>query len=215
MLVKERMSRRPILCTPDLPVSDALDQMKKERIRRMPVVDKNGHLVGIVSDKDLLRASPSPATSLSVWEITYLLSKLKIADVMTKKVITVVEDTPIEDAARVMVDNKIGGLPVVNEGGAVVGIITETDIFKTFIELLGARKNGVRITMYVTDVRGQLAKITQAVADAGGNIVACVEVPGLDSTNYEVLLKVIDVPMVTLVDVLTPFAVKITDVREA
>jgi acetoin utilization protein AcuB len=214
MLVKERMSSRPILCAPDLPVSEALEQMKNEHIRRMPVVDKNGKLVGIVSDKDLLRASPSPVTSLSVWEITYLLSKLKVGDVMTKKVITVSENTPIENTARIMVDNKIGGLPVVNDSGAVVGIITETDIFKTFLELLGARKPGVRVTMYVADVRGQLAKITSAVAGSGGNIVACVELPGTDSTNYEVLLKVVDVPKDALVAALTPHAVRITDVRE-
>jgi acetoin utilization protein AcuB len=113
-----------------------------------------------------------------------------------------------------MVDNKIGGLPVVNDSGAVVGIITETDIFKTFLELLGARKPGVRVTMYVADVRGQLAKITSAVAGSGGNIVACVELPGTDSTNYEVLLKVVDVPKDALVAALTPHAVRITDVRE-
>ena len=214
MLVKERMSLRPILCTPDLPVSDALEKMKQEHIRRIPVVDRNGKLVGIVSDKDLLRASPSPATSLSVWEITYLLAKLKVGDVMTKKVITVSADTPIEDTARIMADAKIGGLPVVGESGAVVGIITETDIFKTFIELLGARKPGVRVTMYVADVRGQLAKMTSAVAEAGGNIVAVVELPGSDSTNYEVLLKVVDVPKDTLVAALTPHVVQITDVRE-
>lgn len=214
MLVKERMSTQPILCAPDLPVSDALDQMKKQRIRRMPVVDKNGKLIGIVSDKDLLRASPSPATSLSVWEITYLLSKLKVSDVMTKKVITVSEDTPIEDTARIMVDNKIGGLPVVNGSGSVVGIITETDIFKTFLELLGARKSGVRVTMQVVDVRGQLAKITSAVAAAGGNIVACVELPGTDSPDYEVLLKVTEVSKETLVAALEPIVVRITDVRE-
>ena len=215
MLVKERMSPRPILCTPDLPVLDALEQMKTEHIRRMPVVDKNGKLVGIVSDKDLLRASPSPATSLSVWEITYLLSKLKVGDVMTRKVITVSENTPIEDTARIMADNKIGGLPVVNESDVVVGIITETDIFKTFVELLGVRKRGVRVTMYVVDKRGQLAKITSAVAGVGGDIVACVELPGADSTNYEVLLKVTDVPKDTLVKALTPHVVRITDVRES
>src|SRR5512143_3270687 len=143
MLVRERMSAHPVLCEPDLPVSDALDRMKKEHIRRMPVVDRHGKLVGIVSDKDLLQASPSPATSLSVWEITYLMSKIKVSDVMTKKVITISEDTPVEDAARVMVDNKIGGLPVVSADGTVLGIITETDIFKTFIDILGARKHGV------------------------------------------------------------------------
>ena len=214
MLVRERMSAHPILCEPDLPVSDALDQMKTEHIRRMPVVDKHGKLIGIVSDKDLLQASPSPATSLSVWEITYLLGKIKIKDVMTRKVITVTSDTPLETAARIMVDNEIGGLPVVDDDGAVSGIITETDIFKAFIELFGARKKGVRITTIVTNDRGQLAHITHAIAEAGGNITALVELPGTDSTNGEVLFKVIDVAKDRLVEVLQPLVVRITDVRE-
>ncbi len=214
MLVRERMSAHPTLCEPDLPVSDALDRMKKEHIRRMPVVDKHGKLVGIVSDKDLLQASPSPATSLSVWEITYLLSKIKISDVMTKKVITIVPDMPLEDAARIMADNKIGGLPVVSPEGAVVGIITETDIFKTFIEMLGARKPGVRVTTLVTDRKGQLAKITGDIAAAGGNIVALIELPGTDSTNYEVLFKVTDVPKEQLVKILEAHVLRVTDVRE-
>jgi acetoin utilization protein AcuB len=214
MLVRERMSRNPVLCAPDLSVNEAFDLMKKERIRRMPVVDKAGKLVGIVSDKDLLRVSPSPATTLSAYEIPYLLSKVKVGDVMTKTVITVSEDTPIEDAARIMVDNKIGGLPVVNENDAVMGIITETDIFKTFLELIGARRTGVRITMYVKDVRGELARVAQAVAEAGGNIVASVEMPGTDSTNYEVLLKVCDAPKEAIVKALEPIAVRIVDVRE-
>lgn len=214
MLVRERMTRNPVLCHPDLPVTDAFDLIKKEHIRRIPVTDKNGKLVGIVSDKDLMRVSPSPATTLSAYEIPYLLAKVKVNDVMTKHVITVTEDTPIEDAARIMVDNKIGGLPVVNDAGVVVGIITETDIFKTFLELIGARKPGVRITMYVKDVRGELARVAQAVADVGGNIVATVEVPGSDSTNYEVLLKVCEASKEALVAALTPIAVRIVDVRE-
>ena len=215
MLIRDRMTRNPVLCAPDVSVTDAFDMMKKARIRRMPVVDKNGKLVGIVSDKDLLRVSPSPATTLSAYEIPYLLSKVKVSDVMTKKVITVVEDTPVEDAARIMVDNKIGGLPVVNETNAVVGIITETDIFKTFLELLGARRSGVRITMYVKDVRGELARVGQAVADIGGNIIATVELPGSDSTNYEVLLKVIDVSKEAVVAALKPIVERIVDVRES
>ena len=214
MLIRERMTRNPVLCAADVPVTDAFDLMKKSHIRRIPVVDKAGKLVGIVSDKDLLRVSPSPATTLSAYEIPYLLSKVKVSDVMTKKVITVTEDTPIEEAARIMVDNKIGGLPVVDEGDIVVGIITETDIFKTFLELIGARRSGVRITMYVKDVRGELARVGQAVADIGGNIIATVEVPGTDSTNYEVLLKVIDVSKEAVVEALKPIAVRIVDVRE-
>ncbi len=215
MLIRDRMTRSPVLCAPDVSVTDAFDLMKKARIRRMPVVDKHGKLVGIVSDKDLLRVSPSPATTLSAFEIPYLLSKVKVSDVMIKQVITVQEDTPIEDAARIMVDNKIGGLPVVNEADAVVGIITETDIFKTFLELIGARRSGVRITMYVKDVRGELARVSQAVADIGGNIIATVEVPGTDSTNYEVLLKVSDVSKEAVVAALTPIVVRIVDVRES
>ena len=214
MLIRERMTRNLVLCQPNLPVNEAFDLMKKERIRRIPVVDKNGRLAGIVSDKDLLRVSPSPATTLSAYEIPYLLSKVKVSDVMTRKVITVTEDTPIEDAARIMVDNKIGGLPVVNESDAVVGIITETDIFKTFLELLGARKPGVRITMYVKDRRGELARMSQAVADVGGNIVATIEMPGTDSTNYEVLLKVTEASKEALVEALKPIVERIVDVRE-
>jgi len=214
MLIRERMNRNPVLCAPEMSVTDAFDLMKKARIRRMPVVDKHGKLVGIVSDKDLLRVSPSPATTLSAYEIPYLLSKVKVSDVMTKKVITVTEDTPIEEAARIMVDNKIGGLPVVNETDMVVGIITETDIFKTFLEMIGARRSGVRITMYAKDVRGELARITKAVADIGGNIIATVEVPGSDSTNYEVLLKVINVSKEAVVAALKPIVERIIDVRE-
>jgi acetoin utilization protein AcuB len=214
MLIRDRMTRNPVLCAADLSVTDAFDLMKKSRIRRMPVVDRNGKLVGIVSDKDLLRVTPSPATTLSAYEIPYLLSKVKVSDVMTKKVITVTEETPVEEAARIMVDNKIGGLPVVDESAVVVGIITETDIFKTFLELIGARRPGVRITMYVRDKRGELARISQAVADIGGNIIATIEVPGSDPGNYEVLLKVIGVSKDALVAALKPMVERISDVRE-
>jgi acetoin utilization protein AcuB len=160
MLVGERMSHPIISIAPDMPVHDALDMFKRERIRRAPVV-KEGKLIGIVSDKDLLNASPSPASSLSVWEMNYLLSKITVSEVMTKKVLTVSEDTPIEEAARIMADNKIGGLPVMRDGH-VVGIITETDLFKIFLEFMGAREKGVRVTALIEEKPGQLAKITTA-----------------------------------------------------
>ncbi|MFN2188817.1 MAG: CBS domain-containing protein, partial [Candidatus Promineifilaceae bacterium] len=111
MLVRERMSQPVISVAHDLPIMEALDLMKREQIRRTPVM-KNGKMIGIISEKDLLDASPSDATSLSVWEISYLLSRVPVSDVMTKEVLTLEEDTPIEEAARFMVDNKIGGLPV-------------------------------------------------------------------------------------------------------
>ncbi len=170
MLVGERMSKPVITISPEMPIPEALNLMKKEHIRRTPVV-KDGKLVGIVSDIDLLNASPSPVTTLSIWEMNYLLSKITVAEVMSKNVMTVIEDTPLEQAARIMADNKIGGLPVMRAGD-VVGIITETDLFKIFLELLGAREIGVRVTAIIEDKPGQLAKITQAIASRQGNFIA-------------------------------------------
>jgi acetoin utilization protein AcuB len=119
MLVGERMSRNPYTITADMSVSEALRRMQEVHVRRFPVVDEAGTLAGIVAEKDLLYASPSPVTSLSIWEIHYLLGKLTVAQVMKKDVITVTEETPPEDAARIMTDRKIGSLPVVREGQLV------------------------------------------------------------------------------------------------
>ena len=109
--------------------------MRERQFRRLPVVDKEGQLVGIVSRRDLPCASPSPAVPLSTFEQHYLLRALPVREVMSTAVIATTPDTPIEDAARSMVGNKIGGLPVVDEQYCVVGIITETDILKTFVEM--------------------------------------------------------------------------------
>jgi acetoin utilization protein AcuB len=188
MFVGDRMSHPVISLSPETPIHDALALFRQERIRRAPVI-KNGRMLGIVSESDLLNASPSPATSLSIWEINYLLSKVTVKEIMTRKVITVSKDTPIEEAARLMVDNKIAGLPVVNNG-AVVGIITETDLFKLFLELLGARDKGVRVTALVEDKPGELARITKAITDAGGNFVSFGFIAGPDTSCKELTFKV-------------------------
>lgn len=211
MLVGERMIHPVITVTPDMPIVDALNLMRREHIRRTPVV-KEGKLVGIVSDKDLLNASPSPATSLSVWEMNYLLSKIKVKDVMTKKVLTVSEDTPIEEAARIMADNKIGGLPVMREGN-IVGIITETDLFKIFLELMGARYMGVRVQVLVHEERGQLAKLTQAIANAGGNFTAFGMFQGEDTSNRLVTFKVDGIEERKVTEIITPLVEEVVDIR--
>jgi acetoin utilization protein AcuB len=146
-------------------------------------------MIGIVSELDLLKVSPSPATSLSVYEIPYLLAKVKMEDVMTKDVITVHEDTPLEEAARVMADSRIGGLPVMRDG-KVVGMITETDLFKTFLEMLGGREEGVRISLFVPDEEGMLAKITHKISDMGINITALSTIRGEDPSEYLVTIRV-------------------------
>ena len=211
MLVGERMSHPVISITPDVPITEALNLMKQERIRRLPVV-KGGKIVGIVSDKDLLNASPSSATSLSVWEMNYLLSKITIRELMTKKVLTVTEDTPIEEAARIMADNKIGGLPVMRNG-SVVGIITETDLFKIFLELMGVREKGVRVTALFHEERGQLARLTQAIADKGGNFVAFGQFSGEDPSNRLVTFKVSGLSEQKVKEILAPLTEKLIDIR--
>jgi acetoin utilization protein AcuB len=211
VLIGERMSHPVITINPEMPIVDALNLMKREGIRRTPVT-KEGKIVGIVSDKDLLNASPSQATSLSVWELNYLVSKITVQDVMTKKVITVLEDTPIEEAARIMADNKIGGLPVLR-GDEIVGIITETDLFKIFLELMGAREWGVRVTALVHEQRGQLAQITQAVSDAGGNFIAFGQFSGEAATNRLVTFKVEGVEQEKIKEILLPLVEELVDIR--
>ncbi len=136
MYVKDQMTTPALTLTPDTPFLDALKLMRERKIRRIPIVNEQGKILGIVSERDLLHAEPSPATSLSVWEMNYLLWKLRLGDVMTTAVITVTPLTKLQDAASLMIKHKIGGLPVIDAEERVVGVITETDIFKAFVALL-------------------------------------------------------------------------------
>ena len=212
MLVKERMSHPVITIHPEMPIQEALKRMREERVRRYPVVDKRGRLVGIVSERDLLHAAPSDATSLSIWEVNYLVSKITVEKVMTREVITISEDTPLEDAARIMADHKIGGVPVVHDD-EVVGIITETDLFKIFLEMLGAREPGVRIAVLVRNAPGELTKLTKAIFEAGGNIIALGTFLGESSENREVTIKVVGMDGKSLVSTIEPLVIRIIDIR--
>jgi acetoin utilization protein AcuB len=211
MLVGERMSKPVITIPPDMPISDALNLMKKEQIRRTPVV-KDGKLAGIVSDKDLLNASPSPVTTLSIWEMNYLLSKVTVEQVMSQNVMTVTDDTPIEQAARIMADNKIGGLPVMRDG-QVVGIITETDLFKVFLELLGAREAGVRVTALIDDMPGRLAALTEAIAAKKGNFIAFGQFTDANLSNKIVTFKVKGLTLDEVKNTVEPVVKEIRDIR--
>lgn len=188
MFVGERMSHPVITVTPETSIHDALAMFKKEHIRRAPVI-KDGKLIGIVSERDLLNASPSPVTSLSVWEMNYLISKVTVKQVMSKRVKTIDVKTPIEEAARIMADLKIGGVPVMRSG-KVVGIITETDLFKIFLELMGARTKALRVTAVIENKRGALAKVTKAIANAGGNFISFGQFSGSDPGTNVITFKV-------------------------
>ncbi len=213
MLVANRMTHNPITITADVSIVEAMERMKREKVRRFPVVDKDRKMIGIVTYQDLLHASPSTATSLSMWEISYLLAQVKVGEIMTRKVITTTEDTPLEEAARLMVDNQIGSLPVVRND-LVVGIITESDIFRVFLEIFGAREKGIRVTLLAPYVRGSMAEITSTVTKAGGLILAFDTFLGDDPSNWGATMRVSEVTKEKLLEVLKPLVVEITDIRE-
>jgi len=207
------MTRNPFTADVDTPVADAQAMMRREKIHRLPVLSHGKQLAGIVSEKDLLYASPSPATTLNVYEMSNLLSKLKVEQVMTKDVVTVEADTLIEDAARIMVDSNIGGLPVMSDGH-LVGIVTESDIFKQFIELFGTRRTGLRCTLLIPEKVGELASLASAIASRGGNIISLGTFPGEDPTNAIATLKVDQIEKDALLDACSPFVQEVLDIRE-
>lgn len=172
MLIKDRMTRNPICVTPETNILDALDLMKRHRIRRLPVKEGT-KLVGIITELDLLKLSPSPASSLSIWELKYLVAKMAVKEGMARDVITVGPEDTIEKAALLMRDNKIGGLPVM-AGNELVGIITETDIFDAFVDMLGIRRGGTRISLHVEDKPGAMAALSDVIRDLGFNIISAV-----------------------------------------
>jgi acetoin utilization protein AcuB len=213
MLVGKRMSSPVITIHPDSTLEEALNLMKAEHIRRLPVVDKDGILIGIVSERQLLAASPSDATTLSVYEIKELMNKVTIDKIMTRDVLTVTADNPLEETARIMADNKVGGLPVV-EGRKVVGMITETDVFKVFLEMLGARQKGLRLMVETTDAPGTFAKISQAIFDAGGNIIALGTFMGKTSDVSDIMIKANNIEKDKLLAVVKPYILTVLDIRE-
>lgn len=196
MYVKLFMTANPYTVAPDTTIADAMIVMREKNIRRMPVV-KNGKLVGMISEKKLLEVSPSPATSLSVFEINYLLSKTKIESVMTKDVITISSGNLLEEAAIKMRDNRVGSLPVVDDG-KLVGIITESNVFDAFIEMQGARDHGSRIVIEVLDDKpGVVAKIASIIAGFDVNITHLVFLKSeimvrVNTLNIESILKALD-----------------------
>ena len=213
MLVKERMTLHPLTMDPTEPITKAHRYMKENNIRHLPIVDKNDKLVGLVSRETLMQAMPSSATTLSVWEMNYALSKVKTRDVMVRDVITVEENVSIEKAARIMAENKIGCLPVMRNG-ALAGIITDTDMLSTLMELMGARQAGVRITLQAPDAPGILAKVTTTIAGQGGDISACGTYPAEEPLKFNIVLKVRHVPQDNLVTSLGELQdIKVLDVR--
>lgn len=197
MFVANRMTKNPITVKPDTKVDEAAALMKKYHFRRLPVVE-NEKLVGFLSDRDVLKAAPSPATTLAKYEIHSLLAKMPVSDIMSKQVVSVHVDATIEEAALLMCDHKIGGLPVVSSVGAVVGVITETDIFKTFVDVMGLAQGKTRLTLTVKDRIGAVKDIASVFSALGLNIDSLITCKQTDG-DYEIVVRgdFTDVPALT------------------
>jgi acetoin utilization protein AcuB len=187
MLVGRHMTHNVITATPRTTHREALDLLHKHKIRRLPILD-NERLVGIVGEKDLLSTAPSPATSLSVYEIYTLLDKLVMSKIMTRPVITVGPECPLQDAAQIMIEKKIGCLPVMRATD-LVGIITETDIMRVLVGMLGGGLPGIHFTVRLKNEPGALAAVLGAVAKAGGNTVSVVTFRPSDNGMGEAAIK--------------------------
>jgi acetoin utilization protein AcuB len=163
--------------------------MDREQVGHLPVLDYDNSLAGIITREDMIKAAPSQATTLDVYELSYLLTKMKVQEIMTKKVITVTENEVVEEAARIMSDKGIGCLPVMRDD-LLVGIITDTDLFNVFVKAFGGRHPGVRITLILGEHPGVLAKLGAAIAEKGGNIVSVVTTEGDDVAHIRLTMRV-------------------------
>lgn len=174
MSVKDFMTRKVVYISPDTTIAHAADLMREQDLHRLPVIE-NDKLVGLVTEGTIAEASPSKATSLSIYEMNYLLNKTKVKDVMIKDVITVSAYASLEDATYLMYKNKVGILPVV-DNEQLYGVITDRDIFAAFLQVSGYGEEGVRARFIVDNKAGELEKIIRLVSDKEYNIVSTVQI---------------------------------------
>ena len=178
MAVKDFMTRKVVYISPNTTIAHAADMMREQKLHRLPVIE-NDQLVGLVTEGTIAEASPSKATSLSIYEMNYLLNKTKIKDVMIRKVITVSQYASLEDATYLMLKNKIGILPVV-DNHQVYGVITDRDVFQAFLEIAGYGEEGIRVRFITENEVGVLGKIVALIVEENLNISHTVNIPRKD-----------------------------------
>jgi acetoin utilization protein AcuB len=171
MLIKDWMAKNPVTITQDTSMVKAIHIMKERRFRRLPVVDQ-GKLVGMVTDRDLKEASPSKATTLDVHELYYLLAELQVQEIMSRNPVSVSQNDTVERAAQIMLEHTISGLPVVDESGKVVGIITQSDVFRAFIHITGVLQGGVQFALRLEDRPGLLKEVVGLLRTRGARFVS-------------------------------------------
>ncbi len=194
MLVKEWMAKNPIVIDENTSIMKATQIMKEHGIRRIPVVRDN-KLIGIISDRDIKEAAPSKATSLDVHELYYLLSEIKVKDIMTPNPVTLKENDSVEKAAVIMLENRISGMPVIDDEHHVIGIITQTDVFKVMISITGAYKSPIQIAFEMEDSPGSLNKLLNLIREQGGRVVSVLTShENMPEGKREVYIRLMDMP---------------------
>jgi acetoin utilization protein AcuB len=214
MLVKDLMATKLICVAPNRSVADAGDMMAEHKIRHLPVVDDQGNLVGLITRGALAKALPGVGTGLTRFEFSYLTSSTSVSEVMIKDPSTIDEGGAVEEAARIMNEQRISSL-LVMRGEELVGIITDTDIFEALMELMGGRRSGVRLTVHIPDRAGALASVTSAIANTGGYLSAVGGwyVKGAEGI-YGSLLKIENLTREQVVEAISKLPdVEIVDVR--
>ena len=213
MTVKRMMKKNPITTTAETSIVDVADILKENHIHRIPVLDKKGKLIGVITEKDILHASPSPVSSLSVYEMPYMLSRLKVSNLMTKDVRTIDPDTTVEEAAKIMVDDDLSCLPVI-EGEKLVGIVSKSDMFKVLYELFGSLVKGTRVTFLFNQRSGEISRLSTALANKGFDIISIGTF--VDKGEKDGVLTTIKVRTENsegVLEVLRPIVKEILDVR--
>lgn len=212
MLVKDVMSEHPVVIGPEASVLEAKEMMSKNKVSKLVVVDKSGVLVGLITNADLIKVSPSNATTLDMYELGYLLSKLSVEKTMVKNVKTTTANQTVEEAARLMKDYGITCLPVV-DNGILTGIVTQADLFNCFIDMFSTKNPGTRAVVIVDEKPGILAKIAESVAGKGGNIVSLVTSDVPDVSRRKITIKISGISETETKNLLVDLGCEIEDVR--
>ena len=194
MLIKDWMARNPVTITEDTSMIKAIHIMKERRFRRLPVVAQ-GKLVGMVTDRDLKEASPSKATTLDVHELYYLLAELQVQEIMSRNPISVSQDDTVEHAAQIMLEHTISGLPVVDEQDRVVGIITQSDVFRVFMHITGILQGGVQFALRLEDRPGLIKEVVDLLRARGARFVSLLSSYATSQEGYrDVYIRVKNLP---------------------
>ena len=212
MIVRDFMTKNPFYTNPKEQIYNVKSVMDREKFSKVPVLDDSGKLVGVVTKTDLKKAMPSEATTLDIYELSYLLSKITVEKVMKKDPITVQMDATIEEAAKIMSEKGLSSL-VVMDGEVLTGILSKSDLFKALVNMFGLRYEGVRASLEVSDDCGMLAKISSAIAEKNGKIVSFITADGSDASKRIITFKILGLDKETVRDILSKVGGEIKDIR--